>query len=97
MEIFEEYIPRFMQVFLEDFAVFGTCKMHLQHVKLCLRKCREAQFSLNPAKCVFAVTSRMLLSHIVSKDGITMDLDKVKAVLAALAPYNVKSLSWFLG
>jgi hypothetical protein len=31
MEIFEEYIPGFMQVFLDDFAVFGTCKMHLQH------------------------------------------------------------------
>jgi hypothetical protein len=28
MEIFEDYIPGFMQVFLEDFAVFGTPRMH---------------------------------------------------------------------
>jgi hypothetical protein len=41
-EIFEEYIPGFMQVFLDDFAVFGTRKAHLRHVKLCLKKCREA-------------------------------------------------------
>jgi hypothetical protein len=68
MEIFEEYIPGFMQVFLDDFAVFGTHKMHLQHVELCLRKCREARLSLNPAKCAFAVTSGRLLGHIVSKD-----------------------------
>jgi hypothetical protein len=42
MEIFEEYIPGFMQVFPDDFAVFGTRKAHLQHVERCLKKCREA-------------------------------------------------------
>jgi hypothetical protein len=97
MEIFEEYIPRFKQVFQDDFAVFGTRKMHLQHVHLCLQKCREVRLSLNPAKCELAVTSGMLLSHIFSKDGITMDPDKVKAVLAAPAPHNAMALSRFLG
>jgi hypothetical protein len=97
MEIFEEYIPGFMQVFLDDFEVFGSQKMHLQHVEMCLRKCRAARLSLNPAKCAFAVTSGMLLGHIVSKDGIAMDPDKVKVILEAPAPYNTKALSRFLG
>jgi hypothetical protein len=51
MEIFEEYIPGFMQVFLDNFAIFGKGKVHLQHVELCLKKCREARLSLNPVKC----------------------------------------------
>jgi hypothetical protein len=101
MEIFEEYILGFMQVFsehlLDDFAVFGTRKAHLQHVELYLKKCREARLSLNPAKCSFVVTSGMLLGHIVSKDGIAMHSDKVKAILEAPAPHNAKSLSRFLG
>jgi hypothetical protein len=97
MKIFEEYILGFMQVFLDDFAVFGTCKVHLQHVDLCLKKCWEARLSLNPLKCAFAVTSGMLLGHIVSKDGIAMDPDKVKAILEAPAPHNAKALSRFLG
>jgi hypothetical protein len=46
--------------------------------------------SLNPAKCVFAVSSRMLLGHIVSKDGIAIDPDKVKAILEAPAPHNAQ-------
>jgi hypothetical protein len=96
MEIFEEYIPRFMQVFLDDFVVFGTRKMHLQHVKLCQQKCKEALLSLNPAKCALAVTSGMLLGHIVSNEGIAMDPDKVKAVLAAPTPHNAKALNRFL-
>jgi hypothetical protein len=97
VEIFEEYIPRFMQVFLDDFAIFGTRKAHLQHIELCLKKCREARLSLNPAKCAFVVTSGTLLGHIVSKDGIVMDPDKVKAILEAPAPHNTKALSRFLG
>jgi hypothetical protein len=97
MEILEEYILRLMQVFLDDFAVFGTCKAHLQHVEFCLKKCREARLSLNLAKCAFAVTSGMLLGHIVSNDRIAMDPDKVKAILEAPTPHNAKALSQFLG
>jgi hypothetical protein len=39
----------------------------------------------------------MLLGHIVSKDGIAMDPDKVKAILEAPSPHNAKALSRFLG
>jgi hypothetical protein len=39
----------------------------------------------------------MLLGHIVSKEGIAMDPDKVKAILEAPAPHNAKALSRFLG
>ena len=35
-EVFGEYIPTFMQAFLDDFAVYGRCKDHLHHPQLCL-------------------------------------------------------------
>ena len=38
MEIFAEYIPGFMQVLLDDFAVFGGRMEHLRHIRLCLQK-----------------------------------------------------------
>jgi hypothetical protein len=38
----------------------------------------------------------MLLGHIVSKEGIAMGANKVKAVLEAPAPHNAKALSQFL-
>ena len=37
-----------------------------------------------------------MLGHIVSKDGIAVDLDKVTEILEALAPSNAKALSQFL-
>jgi hypothetical protein len=39
----------------------------------------------------------MPLGHIVSKEGIAMDPNKVKAILEAPAPYNANALSRFLG
>ena len=51
------------------------------------------QLSLNPTKCAFRVTSEALLGHIVSKEGIAMDPDKVKLVLQVVAPTNSKTLS----
>ena len=43
-------------------------------------------------KCVFGVTSGTLLGHIVSKDGISVDPDKVKEILDASPSANAKAL-----
>ena len=86
-----------MQVFLDDFAIFRGIAQHLRHIRLCLQKCREARLNLNPAKYAFTVTNGMLLGHIVSKEGISMDPDKVKAILEAPRPTNAKAMSKFLG
>ena len=78
--IFDEFILAFMQVFLDDFAVYGHQTEHLQHLRLCLDRCRYARLRLNSAKCVFQVTSGALLGHIVSKVGIGMDRAKVQDI-----------------
>ena len=46
-EIFEDYIPTFMQVFLSDFAIYGRQIEHLAQLRLCLEHCRQAGLSLN--------------------------------------------------
>ena len=97
MEIFGEYIPAFMKFFLDEFAVYSRKGEHLDHLRMCLEKCRGSRLSLNPAKCVFGVTSGTLLGHTVSRDGIAVDPDKVNAILEAPAPTNTKALSPFLG
>ena len=58
MEIFREFIPTFMQVFLDDFAVYSKKGEHLDHLRLCLERCRGYRLSLNLVKCVFAGNQR---------------------------------------
>ena len=96
-EIFVEYIPAFMQVFLNDFSIYSWKSEHFEHLQLCLEQCRKGWLSLNLAKCAFGVTSGALLGHIVGQEGIVVDPDKVRDLLEAPAPTNAKGLSRFLG
>ena len=48
---------------------------------------------MNPAKCAFGVTSGTLLGQIVSREGIAVNPDKVKAIMEAPPPTNAKALS----
>ena len=80
-EIFGDVIHAFMQVFLDDFAVYGT-----QHLRLYLEWCRTSRLNLNPTKCTFGVTSGTLLGHTMSKDGIVVDPDQIKAIIEAETP-----------
>ena len=41
---------------------------------------RKYQLKLNPSKCTFGVTSRMLLGFVVSSRVIEVDPDKIKAI-----------------
>ena len=86
MEIFGENIPGFMQVSVDNFAVYSRQTEHLDHLWL----------SLNPGKSVFGVASGHLLGHIISKDKIVVDPDKVRAILEAPKANNVKALSRFM-
>ena len=81
-----------MQVFLDDFAVYGTCKDHLHHLRLCLKLYRTARLSLNLAKCAFGVTSGTILEHMVSKEGISVDPGKIDAIIKSPTLKNAKAL-----
>jgi len=42
--------------------------------------CRDRGILLNPKKSIFGVTEGKLLGHIVSKEGIKIDPERVKAI-----------------
>ena len=71
-------------------TIWNTCG-------LCLQRCREVSFSLNPLKCAFAVRSGKLLGHIISQEGIVVDPDKVKAIMQVQPPAEPKGCMQFLG
>lgn len=52
--------------------------------------------SLNLKKIIFMVNQGKLLSHIVSGEGLAIDLDRVKAIEALPLPSNKKVIKLFL-
>ena len=59
--------------------------------------CRKYGISLNPKNSLFGLEEGKLLGHIISKDGIKIDPDRIEAILQILHPRNVKELQAFLG
>ena len=52
---------------------------------------------LNPAKCVFGVSTGKFLGFIVNSRGIEANPDKIKAVLDMLPPSNIKEIQRLTG
>ena len=97
MDIFQDFLRHFLEVFIDDFAVFRKRLDHLGYLKKTFERCRETNLKLHPGKCFLGMESRVLLGHVVSKTGLEVDLDKVKVILTLTAPRNVREIQGFLG
>ena len=49
------------------------------------------------SKCDFLKDKIQYLGHVVSKDGISVDLDKIKAIIEWPVPKNVTNIGSFMG
>ena len=70
---------------------------HVSHLKQVFERCREFGISLNPAKSVFGVSEGKLLGHIITKDGVKVDPQRVEAIKQVPLPQIKKALQSFLG
>src|SRR4051812_30487291 len=70
---------------------------HIQDLTKLFQRLRKFQLRLNPNKCTFGVYSGKLLGFIVSKRGIEVDPDKVKAIQEMPSPRTEKQVRGFLG
>jgi hypothetical protein len=94
---FQKYLRKFIEIFLDDFCVFSTRQQHAECLKKCFEQCREYGISINAAKSEFLVPCGRLLGHIVSKEGIAVDPDKVAAILLLPIPEHITGVKAFLG
>ena len=68
--------------------------VNLRKLFECLRK---FQLKLNPTKCTFGATSEKLLRFVVSKKGIEIDPNKVRAIQDLPPPRTKKEVRSFMG
>ena len=77
MGIFSDMIEHILEIFMDDFSVFGdSYDGCLENLRSVLERCQEKKLVLNWEKCHFMVTQRIVLGHIVSREGIEVDKAK---------------------
>ncbi|GJV27599.1 reverse transcriptase domain-containing protein [Tanacetum coccineum] len=98
MAIFHDMIEKTMEVFMDDFSVFGdsfsTCLTNLEKM---LKRCEDTNLALNWEKSHFMVKEGIVLGHKISKKGIEVDKAKIDVISKPPYPTTVKGIRSFLG
>ncbi|GJW58601.1 reverse transcriptase domain-containing protein [Tanacetum coccineum] len=93
MAIFHDMIEETMEVFMDDFSVFGdsfsSCLSHLDKI---LKRCEDTNLVLNWEKCHFMVKEGIVLGHKISKSEIEVDKAKVDVIAKLPHPTSVKGI-----
>nr|GFB45130.1 reverse transcriptase domain-containing protein [Tanacetum cinerariifolium] len=87
-----------MEVFMDDFSVFGnsfsTCLTNLENI---LKRCEDTKHALNWEKSHFMVKEGIVLGHKISKKGIEVDKAKIEVISKLPHLTTVKGICSFLG
>ncbi|GJU21919.1 reverse transcriptase domain-containing protein [Tanacetum coccineum] len=98
LAIFHDMVEKTMEVFMDDFSVFGNsfqnCLSRLDHM---LQRCEDTNLSLNWEKSHFMVKEGIVLGHKISKKGIEVDKAKIDVIAKLPYPTTVKGVRSFLG
>ena len=83
--------------YLDDCNILSTTEEHLSRLRQVFQRFQQVKLKTNPSKCAFFQTKVHILGHIVSKDGLRVDPDKINAVLKFPTPINQTHVKSFLG
>lgn len=85
-------------VYLDDIIVHGrSFEDHLANLEIVFQKLQEANLRLGPSKCHLFRRSVKYLGHVVSKEGLSADSDKCRAIETWPVPTTKTQLRSFLG
>nr|GEW36893.1 reverse transcriptase domain-containing protein [Tanacetum cinerariifolium] len=96
--IFHDMIEKTMEVFMDDFSVFGdSFSSCLSNLDKMLKRCEDTNLVLDWEKCHFMCKEGIVLGHKISKSRIEIDRAKVDVIAKLPHPITVKGVRSFLG
>jgi hypothetical protein len=84
---------KFVLVYLDDVIIYSkTFKEHMKHLTEVLNRIRQANLRLKAEKCHFVATELQFLGHVVGKEGVKPDPEKVDKMVNYPEPRNIREL-----
>nr|GEU88292.1 reverse transcriptase domain-containing protein [Tanacetum cinerariifolium] len=90
MAIFHDMIEKTIEVFMDDFLVFGdSFSSCLSHLDTMLQRCKDTNLVLNWEKCHFMIKECIVLGHKISKNKLEVDRAKVDVIAKLPHPTTI--------
>ena len=90
--------PYLVIVFIDDILIYSSSKEeHTEHLRIVLQTLTEHHLYAKFIKCQFWLDRVTFLGHVVSTEGISVDPQKIEAIVDWKPPTNVTEVRSFLG
>ena len=85
--VFQPYLDQFVIVFVDDILIYSLSEWgHEYHLRIVLQLLRDHQLYAKFSKFEFWLTEVRFLGHVVLALGVSVDLEKVEAVMSWKRP-----------
>eukprot|EP00253_Pinus_taeda_P010862 PITA_10862 len=96
--VFHRFLEKFVLIFIDDILIYSqTRKEHEEHLRLVLQTLREHQLYAKFSKCDFFKEEIQYLGHVITKEGIVVDPQKIKTIMEWPIPKDVADIRSFMG
>ena len=96
--VFQPYLDQFVMVFVDEILIYSQSEEeHEDHLRIVLQLLRDHQLYAKFSKCEFWLTEVRFMGHVMSTSGVSMDLEKVEAVMSWERSKSVFEIRSFLG
>ena len=96
--VLKEEINKRCLVYLDDIIIFGTSlQEHMENIKRIFLKLRKHNLKIQLDKSEFLMKEVAYLGHIISRDGIRPNPNKIDAVKNYPVPKTTKEIKTYLG
>ena len=97
-EMFHDYPDSFVLVYLEDILIYSkNLEEHLEHLQRVLLRLRKHKLYGKLSKCELAQKKVEYLGHVVGPEGVSMEAERVQAILEWNEPTRKVDVQAFLG
>ena len=96
--VFQPYLDQFLVVFIDDILIYSKFEEeHEDHLRIVLQVLRDHQLYAKFSKCEFWLNEVKFLGHMISASGVSVDPEKVEAVMSWERPKSVFDIHSFFG
>jgi hypothetical protein len=96
--VLSKFLDKFVLVFIDDILIYSKNREeHEEHLRLVLQVLREHQLYAKFSKCDFFQKQIHYLGHVMSKEGVAVDPDKIRYIMEWPTPKDVSDIRSFMG